>query len=167
MAKRRLIFEEWLVERGHDPRLGGCLATFDSADDKRMQIIQQAVKQALQVLTPDEREIVVRLHYMGQTYRELSEKSGRPVYRLESLHRRAMKRLRKELRTLVKELYGIDPPFPSGCLICSSPFRDEIDRMISQRDPKRSWRSVLIRLREDFGIRVRSPQTLIGHKKYH
>ena len=60
----------------------------------------------------------------------------------------------------------MDPKRPWECADMSQ-VRDEIDRMISQRDPKRSWRSVLIRLREDFGIRVRSPQTLIGHKKYH
>lgn len=167
MAKRRLIYEEWLVELGHDPSLESGMGAFGQVGDERTRIIEEEVRRAMQTLTSDEREIVERLHYMGQTYRELAEKSGRPVYRLESLYRRAMKRLRKELRSVVKELFGVEPPLPKKCVICRSLFREEIDRMINERDPKQSWRTVLIRLREEFGIRVRSPQTLIGHKKYH
>jgi len=137
-----------------------------SPELERVQLIETRVQQAMRKLTSDEREIVERIHYMGQTCREISEKSGRSVPRLESLHGRAMKRLRKELRPLVKELYGIEPPSPR-CVICRSPLREEIDRMLEEHDVRRSWRTVMQRLRDEYGVRLRTPHTLIGHKKYH
>ncbi len=135
-------------------------------DQERTRLIQTGVSRALEVLTSDEREIVERIHFMGQSYREMSEKSGRAMHRLEALHRRAIKRLRKELRPLVKELYGIDSPLPK-CVICRSPMRREIDRIIEQHDERRSWRVVIQRIRDECGVRIRTPQTLIGHRKYH
>jgi len=191
VARRRLVYQNWLVELGFDPKRegepmadsGGSVSphpplrgTFSprekgketevSPEIERMRVIEAGVWQAMEKLTSDEREIVERIHYMGQTYREISDKSGRAIHRLESLHSRAIKRLRKELRQLVKELYGIEPPTPR-CVICRSAMREGIDRILDEHDSRRSWRTIMQRLRDEYGIRLRTPQTLIGHKKYH
>ena len=154
MERQRLIYQNWLAGLGFAP------------ETERIQLIQAGVRRAMEKLTSDEREIVERMHYMGQTYRELSEKSGRAIHRLEALHSRAIRRLRKELRPLMKELYGIELPRPR-CVICRSPMRREIDRILDEHDSRRSWRTVMRRVRDECGLRLRTPQTLIGHKKYH
>ncbi len=170
MARERVVYRNWLVELGYDPKREGRSVTGNEVDpavpEPRSQEIERRVREALQALTSDEREIIERIHYMGQTYREISEKSGREIHRLESLHNRAIRRLRKELRPLVKELFGIDPPLPK-CVVCRSPMRHEIDRIIDSHDPRRSWRAVLVQIREECGLRIRSPQMLIGHRRYH
>ncbi|PWB68993.1 hypothetical protein C3F09_10760 [candidate division GN15 bacterium] len=170
VARERVVYRNWLVELGYDPqREGGSVIGNEpepGAVEVRSQLVKRRVREALKTLSSDEREIVERIHYMGQTYREISEKSGREIHRLESLHSRAIRRLRKELRPLVKQLYGIDPPLPK-CVVCRSPMRMEIDRIIDSRDPRRSWRAVLVQIREECGLKIRSPQMLIGHKRYH
>jgi hypothetical protein len=191
VARRRLVYQNWLVELGFDPKREGepaknaessvsphpaLRAPFSleekgkececSPERERAQLIETRVQLAMEKLTSNEREIVERIHYMGQTYREISEKSGRAIRRLELLHSRAIRRLRKELRPLVKELYGIEPPSPK-CAICRSPMREEIDRILDEHDVRRSLRTVMRQLRDEYGLLLRTPHTLIGHKKYH
>lgn len=176
MGWRRIRFQEWLVELGYDPDIEGSKreggADFrttnnECADDPaRRELLEESVRNALRKLTSNEREIVERVHYMGQTYRQISRKSGREITRLEALHRRAIKRLRKELAPLVKQLYGIESPIPR-CVICRSPLRRELDLILENHDQKRGWGAVMRRIATEYGITIRSAQTLIGHKKYH
>ena len=176
MGWRRIRFQEWLVELGYDPdgvgRTGDDGASDPSTEEEspdnseRQELIEDAVRKALRRLSSNEREIVERVHYMGQTYRQISRKSGREITRLESLHRRAMRRLRKELAPLVKQLYGIESPIPQ-CVICRSPLRAELDLILERHDDKRGWRTVMNRIEQEYGIKIRSAQTLVGHRKYH
>ena len=188
MAKNRLIFQNWLVEIGYDPRLGGpdknkfeqisIDELFESGIDisneeiesqkiNRTMIIEQAVKSALAKLNDDEREFIIRFHFMGEKYIEIAEKSDRELYRLVSLHTRAVKKLKRYLKHFVKEQFQVAIQDTSNCLICNSTFRIEIDKLIRKRTKKSTWKHIIQQLDQSYNIKIRSPQILIGHEKYH
>ena len=163
MPSNRIVYRDWIVELGRDPaRLPP-----GEPDEKRRQLVEEAVGRALKSLTEDEREFIQRFYNMGQTYRQIAESTQRAQYRLEALHRRAIKRLRKQLLPLVKELYGLKEEERPDCILCRSEYRREIDRIISKRDRNATWRPVIRKIRERFGLKVSTPQILIGHEKYH
>lgn len=170
MSSNRVVYQNWIADLGRDPAtrpVAGPPEAEDPAQTRRREQIRRAVAGALTQLTDDEREFVERYYFMGRTYREISEKSGRAMHRLEALHGRALKKLQKELTPLVKQLYGLDSAGQPGCPICASPVRNEIDRLIATRDPVATWRPVMQQIREEFNIGIVTPQILIGHEKYH
>ena len=202
MGTNRLVYQNWIVELGIDPENKDILKDWSyqnreivSLEDLKdsisrnglallrdeKELLRQArrrayvgaqVARALEKLTPDEKEFIERFYYIGQSYREISEKSGRAVYKLEAVHKRAIKKLKRELAPVVRKLYSLDIE-PSGakssrtCPVCNSPFKKDIDKLIAARDKKGTWRPVIKILKENYGLRIKTPQVLIGHEKYH
>ncbi|MCD6250412.1 MAG: sigma-70 family RNA polymerase sigma factor [candidate division Zixibacteria bacterium] len=170
MSSNRIVYQNWIADLGRDPGQRPDPDPFvakDPIEIERREKICRAVAEALERLTDDEREFVERYYFMGRSYREISELSGRTPHRLEALHQRALKKLQKELTPLVKELYSLTPATNYDCPICASPDRNEIDRLIESRDPTSTWRPVMRQIREKYNIGIVTPQTLIGHEKYH
>lgn len=175
MATNRIVYQDWIVELGFDPAeaerardeaLAGP-SSRETAENLRVERIREAVQAALKELTDDEKELIERLHYMGQTYAELAESSGRAVHRLEAIYRRAVRKLRRNLAPLVKEMYGLSGGRPRDCPICASLHRRAIDRIIEARDRQKTWRPVMVEIERRFGLKIATPQILIGHSKYH
>ena len=182
MSPERIVFQNWITDLGRDPsqpvdldaeRHGSSLADAGGSgansvpESERQARIREAVELALARLSANERELIEQFHYMGRSYREISELSGRTVHRLEALHRRSLKKLRTALAPLVKELYGLGVSTDPDCPICTSPERAVIDTVIRERDRARTWRPIIRLLKTRFGIIITTPQTLIGHEKYH
>jgi hypothetical protein len=177
MSSSRIIYQNWIAELGRDPSLSlqtagpahvdsdGPAAEAGMTD--RSELIQRKVRAAMAELSEDERELVEQVNFMGRCCSEIAALTGRTEHRLEALHRRALRKLCRRLAPLVKELYGIGLPVVADCPICRSDRRTEIDRLIRQRDPSQTWRPVIKRIREEFSLRISTPQTLIGHEKYH
>ena len=178
---RRLILQEWILQLGRDPARQPDLHFpedgRESGETARSRAVRAAVRQALEKLTDREREFIEFYHFQGLSYAEISARTGRSIHSLESLYRRAIRRLRKELTPFVRAAFGPEAvPGPVGsargdrrrtCPICRSTFRRDIDKLIARRDRTATWRPVMQAIRERFGIAIRSPQTLIGHEKYH
>jgi hypothetical protein len=173
MSKSRISYQNWIVDIGFDPLLGPKPQTEQNPesglppDAARVELIRQAVGSALDSLSSNEREFIVRFHYMGQSYSRISEDSGRAIYKLAALHNRALRKLKAELAPFVRQHFSIKQESTPACMLCRSPYREEIDRIIDSRDPKSTWRPVIRQLRERFDIRIGSPQLLIGHARYH
>lgn len=193
MGKKKIVFQNWIVELGRDPnstheyRDSPEMVSLDSGligkvtDQKTRDLIarradreklQAAVQKALAKLSDDEEEFIRQFYFMGISYRIISEKSGRAIYRLEAIHRRALKKLRKELSDFVERRFNLkmgqtQADKGATCLICNSTAREEIDRLISGRNKEASWTAVIREIRSKFGLKIRSPQLLIGHEKYH
>jgi hypothetical protein len=104
---------------------------------------------------------------MGETYQQIADKSGRRIHSLEALHKRALKKLRKILAPLVAREYGVKTKPFNSCVLCCSPLRAEIDVLIAARPPEKTWRQVIRILEEKYRIIIITPQTIIGHQKYH
>ncbi|MDH4156079.1 MAG: sigma-70 family RNA polymerase sigma factor [candidate division Zixibacteria bacterium] len=191
MSKGRLTYQNWIVDIGFDPDAGSpagvgwgddeiksagdidseAVGVQKTAAPGREQpvtaLIRQKVAAALEHLNREEKEFITRFYYMGQSYREISEKSGRAVYKLAALHERALKKLKALLGGFVAEKFKIDADPVPTCPLCASRYRREIDQLIDRRGRKATWKPVLKLLKEQFGIKVRSPQLLIGHSRYH
>lgn len=161
MSNRRVIINDWLVrERSLGLSYGG-----DSAGASE---IDHRVQEALAGLDEDEREFIVQFYFMGRQERQIAEATGRRVGSVQSLHKRAMRKLRRALRRFVRERFGIEAVGPFGrCPLCESEFSEEIDRLILARDRTATWRPVMRVIAERYGIMVSSPQVLIGHERYH
>lgn len=169
MGKSRIVLQNWIVELGFDPNENNPAGDFNDQDNSNpvVERIRQEVAKALKQLPEEERELVERIHFMGQSYRELAELSGRAEHRMESAHRRALKRLRTLLAPLVAELFGLQTSVSTVCPLCLSGRRAEIDRLIARKAESDTWSRTMALLRDQFGIPVKSPQLIIGHLKYH
>ena len=176
MSGNRLVYQNWIVELGGCPdqvraeagETGQTVSPGQLAREKeRQEMISREVADALSTLTDDEKEFVERFYYCGQTYGEVSERSGRAVHKLEAIHKRALRKLKKRLQPLVARLYGCETAHKENCVICNSPYRRQIDQLISSRCQSETWKKVIKIIRDEYGIRISTPQTLIGHKKYH
>ncbi|MBD3401726.1 hypothetical protein GF420_02435 [candidate division GN15 bacterium] len=166
MSRSRLIYQDWIVALGRDPAGAADSGTTAHTDQSGSQI-QQAVREALSRLPDQERELIERFHFMGQTYRELAALSGSTEYKLEATHKRAVRKLRRTLAPFVRRRFTLKSEPAPDCPLCRSPERAAIDRLLSDHDPRQTWRPVLHTLRREFGIHIQAPQTIIGHKKYH
>jgi hypothetical protein len=190
MSNNRVVYRNWIVEIGCDPArlkelcgrddlpllsLDDPAAVSISSEDalhdenaaENVRDIRRAVQEALQKLPEQEREFIKQFYFMGRSYREISELSGRPLHKLEALHQRAIKKLRRLLGGFVRERFGIEPDTEKDCLLCRSKYVEQINRLIAGRDKTATWKPVMKILREKYNLRVTSQQVLIGHEKYH
>jgi len=165
MSSNRLVYLNWISDLGLCP--GAIQTSSIQESSPRMERIKEAVQQALTRLSDEEHEFIVHFHYMGESYVTIADRTGRQVHRLESLHKRAQKKLRAALAPVVEEVFGFNATTTNSCPLCASQFRSEIDRIIANRDPRCTWKPVIRALRSEFGLKVASPQTLIGHERYH
>jgi hypothetical protein len=167
MSHSRIVYQNWIVDLGHDPGLLPGQGSEPIANNPRAVRIEAEVCAALESLTSDEREFIVRFFFMGESYRVIAEQSGRAIHKLEALHKRCLRKLRSHLAAFVDTEFGLVRCGRRSCPICRSPRRGQIDCMVVERDRSATWRPVMKRLREEFAIDIKSPQTLIGHEKYH
>jgi len=164
MSNSRIVCQNWIVDLGRDPLKQG---TQNPAFEKPDEQIKEAVSLAIKKLNANEQEFIIQFYYMGKSYQEISNHTGRVIYKLEALHKRALKKLEARLQGFVNNRFEIKNRIKSDCLICNSEYANEIDNIIARRNPRDTWRPILKVLNEKYGIKIRSPQTLIGHKKYH
>jgi len=181
MSPERITYQNWIADLGRDPsqplnldEISGPIpvgadnfGALNDPEPERQRRVREAVALALSKLNDNERELIVQFHYMGRSYREIAERSGRTIHRLEALHQRVLKKLRMALAPLVKQLYGLGVSTDPDCPICTSPHRTTIDRFMRERNCSDTWRPMIRLLKSRFGIIITTPQTLIGHEKYH
>lgn len=129
--------------------------------------VDREVRRAIESLTEEEMEFVIRFYFMGQSYREIAEKSGRPVHKLEALHNRAIKKLKSLLKSFVKQRYGVNITLGKPCPLCESNHREAIDKIIKRRKKNATWKLVIRELNKRYGFKIKAPSLLIGHEKYH
>ena len=164
MSNSRIVYQNWIVDLGRDPLEQGIQ---NSPCERPDEQIKQAVSLALKKLNANEQEFIIQFYYMGKSYQEISSQTGRIIYKLEALHKRALKKLEARLQGFVSNRFDIKNRLKSDCPICNSEYANEIDNIIARRNPRDTWRPILKILNEKYGIKIRSPQSLIGHKKYH
>lgn len=185
MARNRLTYQNWIVDIGRDPGSAfeqsnnpdalltdggestGLFPSVDKALPPLEEELIQKVRSALDGLTDDEREFIIRFYYMGQSYQKISKQTGRVAHRLVSLHNRAINKLKANLSGFVRLRFDLEPSLKKICPLCESSQVEQINRLIITRDKRQTWRPVLKALKDNYGITVSSPQLLIGHERYH
>ena len=173
----KIVFQDWIVDLGRDPQatpnwldsglFNWPLQGRESHEVDPVEIIGMSVRRGIEALSTAEPELVIRVHYMGESMTDISRRTGRSISKISGMHQRVLRKLRKSLSEFVFQRYGIKTASDPSCPICSSPFRREIDSLIANRDTSRSWKPVISELHSRWSIRIISPQLLIGHHKYH
>ncbi len=166
MSNTRLLFQNWIVDLGFDPGHKRILLDTDNVIIPNERIIK-AVRLALGKMSKNEREFIERYYFEGESYIKIGQALRWMPYRIEALHRRAVKKLRKHLAFFVKKEFGIEIEIEYECPICNSPSKGEINELIKVKKPEETWKKIIKTLKEKYGITIKTPQILIGHQKYH
>lgn len=164
MARRILGAYDWVLpKRGNEAdRL-----LYPPYSGPLQQKIIAAVERALARLPSVEKEIIERYYYQGQSIGEIAEALISTVGSVERRRQNAIRKLRKYLSTFVKEHFGIEVRDLAKCVICDSPFRIEIERLIDSKPAEENWRKLLRCLREKYRLDIMAPQTIVSHIKFH
>jgi hypothetical protein len=132
----------------------------------RQEEIALAVREAMSKLREDERRVVEQHHFESQTFSQIARESGKSQTSVANLHDRALRSLRKRLMSFARDNYGI-ATVKRDCPLCNSPQRAQIDELIATKQQSETNKRIIQTLKRDFGIIVVSPQTIVGHCKYH
>lgn len=166
MGKAKIIYQNWIAEIGADPHKIREVMSSDSPGLPDDEIVR-AVQKALKKLPPFQRELIERYYFDGCSCEELSRDYDFRIREIRAYLRQAIKSLKKSLNPFVKGRFGLQTDRIADCPICTSPFREEIEKLIIGRNPRETWKNVMKILRQDYGLDIKAPQTLISHKKYH
>ena len=164
MKRQKIMYRNWIVELGRDPLKKPVIFPPAAAPMDDMKIA--AVREALGRLTPNEAGFIRLFYLQGLSYGDIAAVSGREIYKLEALHSRAVRKLAGLLRNFLPAEAMIGFPLPQ-CPLCAHPEVEKINELIAGKSPKETWKRINRELKTRFGLRIATPQQLIGHQKYH
>ncbi len=142
-------------------------STPDQERSEREELIDRQVRAAVERLLPTEKQFVELFYFQVRTYQEIAGIMKKKTWKLERLHERALGKLRILLTDFVKEQFEFEIPQETACVICSSPFREELDELIRSKKEEETYSRLIRIFKQKYGIDVKTPQVIIGHKKKH
>lgn len=160
----KLQLRNWIYLTPGNPLWQGGEPT--RAEFQQQDEIAAMVRDAISQLGDTERLVIEKHYFEGKSYSQIAEECGRSAARIIHLHGRALRSLQKLLAKFARDRYGIET-VGKTCIICRSPFRHRIDALIARKKPSDTYRDIIRKLKLEYGIAVTSPQTIIGHRKYH
>jgi RNA polymerase sigma factor (sigma-70 family) len=147
------------------------------SDEKRSQVEDDGdpfreetnlkVREAMERLSPLERQFIEHFYFEDKSYREISVLLNKSIHRLERIHHRASGKLKMLLSNYVKTRFRLNLPEQTDCIICKSPFRQELDKLIQAKKEKETYKSLIRIFKKKYGLEIKTPQVIIGHKKKH
>ena len=170
--RRRIRNLSWVTELygvsdGEPPENEGPICSGTDQDPLEDESIDLEVRRAVSRLRPDEKLFVELFYFEFRSYGEIARRMKRKVHKLERINQRAREKLRLLLRDFVKDRFGVVVPPVTDCIICSSPNREAIDQLIRDKKDDETYSRLLGTLRCKYGVDVRTPQTIIGHRRKH
>jgi hypothetical protein len=139
----------------------------DASTHKRRELIKQEVRRAVEKLSDDERIFIEKYYFEFKSYQEIAGILKKRIYKLERIHRRALDKMHSLLSDFVKEHFKLEVSQKSDCLICSSPFRQELDELIKNKKKEETYRRLIRIFKQEYGLDVKTPQVIIGHQRKH
>jgi RNA polymerase sigma factor (sigma-70 family) len=133
----------------------------------RKEEIILMVGEAIKKLLPIERQFVACFYFEGKSYKEISVILNKDIRKLERIHNHALAKLKMLLYDYVKTRFKFNVPKETGCIICKSPFRQELDKLIQAKKEKETYKSLIRIFKGKYGLDIKTPQVIIGHKKKH
>lgn len=138
----------------------------DDEDPFREQT-NQKVREAVNKLSTLEREFIEYFYFECKSYKEISLILNKTVRKLERIHNRALTKLKMLLSDYVKTRFNLSIPEETDCMICKSPFRQELNELIQAKKEEETYKSLMGVFKEKYGLEIKTPQVIIGHKKKH
>jgi RNA polymerase sigma factor (sigma-70 family) len=170
--RSRIRYLNWATE------LYGCLdeemekkGVTELCDESNHQVCDeqtnQRVREAVGKLSPLERQFVECFYFQYKSYKEISRILNKKTHKLERIHNRALSKLKILLSDYVKTRFKLSVPEETDCMICKSPFRQELDKLIKAKEEKETYKRLMRVFKEKYGLNIKTPQVIIGHKKKH
>jgi hypothetical protein len=125
------------------------------------------VRKAVRRLSFLERQFVEYFYFEYKSYREISVILNKSIHKLERIHHRALGKLKLLLSNYVKTRFKLSLPEETECIICKSPFRQELDKLIQAKKEEETYKALIRIFKEKYGLPVKTPQVIIGHKRKH
>jgi RNA polymerase sigma factor (sigma-70 family) len=158
--------------------LFGCLdeemeqrAVAEPSDEDIRQVVDvetsQKVREAVEKLTPLEKQFIEYFYFECKSYQGISKILNKKIRKLERIHHRALTKLKMLLSDYVKTRFKLSIPEDTNCIICKSHFRQELDKLIKAKKEKETYKSLMRVFREKYGLEIKTPQVIIGHKRKH
>ncbi|MBU1319827.1 MAG: sigma-70 family RNA polymerase sigma factor [candidate division Zixibacteria bacterium] len=157
----KLVFLNWIYDVGR-------ISLFSPKKQSRLQKeIIEKVRDAVDNLPSMEKEFVQLYWFEGKSMAELSELFGKKPYKLESLNKRILQKLKRRLSEYVTRQFDLTNDTIPACIICDHPRRIEIDNLLLSKGQEETFRPIYRKLKDEFGLTISTPQILIGHIRYH
>lgn len=166
MPQWRIVYLNLIVDIGFVPGEQICFDP-NSEPTKPNQKIIKAVHEALDKLPEIDRDFIERYYLKGESLQQIAERTNLHQKRLEKIHLRAVRQLRRYLASFVQQEFGIAVEHNQKCPICKSPYLTKINEMIKNKRKEETWKKIIRILKTEYNVQIKSPKILIGHKKYH
>jgi len=134
---------------------------------ERDESINRQVRKAVERLSSLENQFIQLFYFEFKSYQEIAGILKKRTYRLERIHQRALGKLRILLADFVKERFKLDVPKKTDCIICKSPFRQELDELIRNKKEEETYAPLIRIFKQKYGIVIKTPQVIIGHRRKH
>ena len=158
---RRVVHHNWVYQSIRP-------AVWDGNEiSQRRERICEAVRKEISQLSESEREFMELYWFQGESTLEIARFVDRKPYNLENLNRRIMRKLKNRLAEFAEEEFGLRLGNKSKCVICCHPEIEKINLQLRSRRQHETYRRLIRLLKTDYGIHIKTPQTIIGHLKYH
>ena len=168
----RIRYLNWAIELYGcvDEKIEGITLQDLSESTRKSEIsesINREVRKAVEKLSFEEKQFVELFYFEFKSYQEIARIIKKKVYKLERIHRRALGKLKILLADFVKECFKLEISRKTDCIICNSPFRPELDKLIRNKKEEETYAHLIRIFKRKYGIDIKTPQAIIGHKKKH
>lgn len=170
--RNRIRYLDWAIEHfGYaDPEMEKKGMPELSTEEKSSIVDEETnlrVREAVGKLTPLEREFIEYFYFECKSYQVISQILNKKIHKLERIHNRALSKLKTLLSDYVEARFNLSTPEETDCIICKSPFRHELDKLIQAKKEEETYKSLIRIFKQKYGLDVKTPQVIIGHKKKH
>jgi hypothetical protein len=139
----------------------------DTSTHKRQELIRQEVRKAIKKLSNEERIFIEKFYFEFKSYQEIAGILKKRIYKLERIHRRALDKMHILLSDFVKEHFKLEVSQKTDCVICNSPFRQELDELIKRKKKEETYSRLIRTFKQKYGLDIKTPQVIIGHQRKH
>lgn len=168
--RNRIRYLSWAIELfGYsDPGVEGEVIAESSQEETN-----QKVREAVGKLSPLERQFLEYFYFECKSYKDISLIMNKKIHKLERIHSRALAKLKMLLSDYVKTRFNLSLPeeadltVHSGCIICKSPFRRQLEKLIEAKKKQETYKSLIRVFKQKYGLKIKTPQVIIGHKNKH
>ncbi|MGB2698305.1 MAG: hypothetical protein WBD28_10670 [Candidatus Zixiibacteriota bacterium] len=165
----RIRYLNWAVETFGDIKIGEKGFDFEE-DQKKIRKdveLERKVNKALGNLDEIERKFILYFYFDCFTYEKIGSLLKKRKDKLQRIHQSALDKLRLILRDYVEKRFKLKVDDINDCIICQSPYRNELDRIIQGKGKEETWKRIIKILKDKYNLKIKTPQIIIGHLKKH
>jgi hypothetical protein len=167
----RIRYLNWALEKSGELGIEKSQFDFDEKENqekiKKDKELEQKVNEALSKLDDIERKFIVYFYFDCFSYERIGSLLKKRKDKLQRIHQNALDKLKVILKDYVEKRFKLKIGDESDCLICQSPYRKELDRIIRGKRKEETWKRIIKIFKNKYDLEIKTPQILIGHLKKH